>query len=223
VEQGAAGRQLGKIVRGRAELGEPGRRGERGATLVEFALVVPLLLLLVFGIIEYGFAFNADSNVNQSARAGGRAAAILSTDPQMEFDAAEAAATALSISPSSISGQPQVCVGPVQGTDTNPCDNPYTEILTLVHQGTPNSPLWAVQVGNGPVGTYPATDAWPVAIRKFGCPATGGVYDKVAVRVSIQHKLIIPGLFSVFFGNSNTPTISATSIFQLEPVPSTSC
>ena len=80
------------------------QRSERGATLVEFALIVPLLLLLVFGIIEFGFLFNADSNVNQAARAGGRTAAILSTDPQMGFRAAEAAANSLGISPSSITG-----------------------------------------------------------------------------------------------------------------------
>ena len=195
-------------------------RDERGATLVEFALIVPVLLLLVFGIIEYGVAFNADSNVNQSARAGGRTAAILSTDPQMEFNAAAAAATALSISPATISGNPQVCVGPISGSDTNPCNSAQAEKLTLVRQGG----VWIVNVpGQSGPGIYPPTDNWPVASRKFGCPSVGGAFDKVAVRVSIQHKLLVPGLFAIFWGNTNTPTLSATSVFQLEPVPSTSC
>lgn len=190
--------------------------------MVEFALIVPVLLLLVFGIIEYGVAFNADSNVNSSSRAGGRTAAILSTDPQMEFNAASAAATALDITPGTIEGNPTVCVGPVVGVNTNPCNLAQSETLSLVHVGGAGNPLWTVKVGNNPPGVYPATDNWPVATRKFGCPAVNGVFDKVAVRVEIKHKLLVPGIFSVFSGTS-TPTLGATSVFQLEPVPSTSC
>ncbi len=205
-----------------------GARDDRGATMVEFAIVLPLILLLLFGIIEYGIAFNADSNVNQSARAGGRSAAILSADPQMEFKAAEAAAAALNITPGSISQNPQVCVGPVVGgTDIDPCNDPRAETFTLVHLGTPGAPLWAISgPGINPgTNTYPANDNWPVATRNFGCPKNGqpGTFDQVVVRVVIKHKLLVPGLFAVFFGNTNTPTLSSSSVFQLEPVSATSC
>jgi Flp pilus assembly protein TadG len=86
------------------------RRDERGAAMVEFAMILPLLVLLTFGIIEFGVAFNASSNVSQSSRAGGRTAAIFSTDPQLEFNAALAAANALDVSPNSITGPPVICV-----------------------------------------------------------------------------------------------------------------
>ena len=39
-------------------------RGERGVAAVEFALVVPLLLVVLFGIIDFGFAINRYSIVN---------------------------------------------------------------------------------------------------------------------------------------------------------------
>lgn len=200
------------------------RRSERGATLVEFALIVPLLLLLVFGIIEFGLLFNADSNVNQAARAGGRTAAILSTDPQMGYRAAEAAANSLGISPSSVTGTPTVCVGLFDPADPNRCTKNVTSV-SLTHLGTPGSPVWTVVVNGNPPGQYPPTDGWPVALRNYGCSTNGqpGTYDKVVVHVAIEHKLVIPGLFSTFLGGSNTPTVSATSVFQLEPVPSTSC
>ncbi len=197
---------------------------ERGATLVEFALIVPLLLLLVFGIIEFGFLFNTNSNVNQAARAGGRTAAILSTDPQMGYRAAEAAANSLDISPASIVGTPTVCVAEFDPANPNKCTTNATSV-TLTHLGTPGSPVWTVVVNGNPPGQYPANDGWPVADRNYGCSKNNlpGTYDKVIVHVEIQHKLIIPGLFSVFLGGTNTPTVSANSVFQLEPVPSNSC
>ena len=54
----------------------PARRGERGAAAVEFALVVPFLLLLVFGIISYGFMLSFRQAVSQGAAEGARAAAV---------------------------------------------------------------------------------------------------------------------------------------------------
>lgn len=45
---------------------------ESGQALVEFALVLPLLLLLVFGIIEFGRIFQASLVVSHAAREGAR-------------------------------------------------------------------------------------------------------------------------------------------------------
>ena len=48
-----------------------GRRDD-GATAVEFALVVPILLLLVFGIIEYGLWFSDSLSTRQGVREAAR-------------------------------------------------------------------------------------------------------------------------------------------------------
>jgi Flp pilus assembly protein TadG len=53
-----------------------GRRRDRGATAVEFALLLPLLLLIVFGIIDFGRALNAQITLTQAAREGARLAAL---------------------------------------------------------------------------------------------------------------------------------------------------
>lgn len=58
----------------------PARR-ERGAAAVEFALVVPLLLLLVFGIISYGYMLSFRQALSQSATEGARAAAVTLRTP----------------------------------------------------------------------------------------------------------------------------------------------
>lgn len=53
-----------------------GRDRERGAAAVEFALVAPLLLLLVFGIITYGYMLSFRQAISQGAAEGARAAAV---------------------------------------------------------------------------------------------------------------------------------------------------
>ena len=58
----------------------PAQRGERGAAAVEFALVVPFLLLLVFGIISYGYLLSFRQAVSQGAAEGARAAAVSPAD-----------------------------------------------------------------------------------------------------------------------------------------------
>lgn len=49
---------------------------ESGASLVEFAMVLPLLLILLFGIIEASWAFAQQNDVRHGAREGARAAAV---------------------------------------------------------------------------------------------------------------------------------------------------
>jgi Flp pilus assembly protein TadG len=49
---------------------------ERGSVAVEFALLLPVLLLLVFGIIDFGRALNAQITLTQAAREGARLAAL---------------------------------------------------------------------------------------------------------------------------------------------------
>jgi Flp pilus assembly protein TadG len=54
----------------------PVARGSRGQSLVEMALTLPLLLLLVFGIIEFGRILNAYIVVTNAAREGARYGAV---------------------------------------------------------------------------------------------------------------------------------------------------
>jgi len=51
-------------------------RSERGTAVVEFALVAPILFLLVFGILDFGRALNYYNDLTQLAGQGARAAAV---------------------------------------------------------------------------------------------------------------------------------------------------
>lgn len=52
------------------------RPRSRGAALVEFVIVAPLLFLLLFGIIEFGWAFLQYLDVRHGARETARLAAV---------------------------------------------------------------------------------------------------------------------------------------------------
>ena len=47
-------------------------RSERGTAALEFAIVAQLLILLLYGIITYGFVFALDHNITQAAAEGAR-------------------------------------------------------------------------------------------------------------------------------------------------------
>jgi Flp pilus assembly protein TadG len=58
-------------------------REDRGAAAVEFALVVPILLVVLFGIIDFGFAINRYAIVNNAAREGVREASLGATEAEI--------------------------------------------------------------------------------------------------------------------------------------------
>lgn len=69
-------------------------RDERGAAAVEMALVIPILVLLVFAMIDFSRAMNAELQLSQAAREGARLAAIgtpIYTTSQAQSRAAQAA------------------------------------------------------------------------------------------------------------------------------------
>ena len=51
-------------------------RDERGQTMVEFALVAPLLCLILFGILQFGALYNDYDTLTDATRVGARKAAV---------------------------------------------------------------------------------------------------------------------------------------------------
>jgi Flp pilus assembly protein TadG len=70
------------------------KKNERGQTMVEFALVLPIFVVLLFGIVQFGIAFNNYITLTDAARAGARKAAVSrnASDPAGECKAAVMAA-----------------------------------------------------------------------------------------------------------------------------------
>jgi hypothetical protein len=72
--------------RARTAGGPPGRSNasERGSVVVESAIVTPVVLLLVFGMIEAASALSAYSSTAHAVRAAGRVASVAAADPMSD-------------------------------------------------------------------------------------------------------------------------------------------
>jgi len=73
--------------RGRKARGVKGwRQSDSGATAVEFAFVLPVLLMIVAGIIQFGAIFFLQNNMANAAREAARALAVGSIETKTESD-----------------------------------------------------------------------------------------------------------------------------------------
>src|SRR4051812_2226220 len=65
--------------------------GERGSAAVEFALVLPLVLVVLLGLVQVGLVVRDRVLVEAAARAGARAAAVVDDQAAIEGAAMDAA------------------------------------------------------------------------------------------------------------------------------------
>src|SRR5690606_10108777 len=98
---------------------------ERGAQAVEFALVLPVLIMLLVGIMEFGLLFNKQVMFTQAARAAARSMAV-HNDPALARTAARNAATGMSLTNAEISISPSSC--PPTGS---------TDVVVTITRSTP--------------------------------------------------------------------------------------
>jgi Flp pilus assembly protein TadG len=133
-------------VTGRRRPLRPGVRGvfcarslrrESGQALVEFALVLPVLMLLVMGIIDFGFAFNQWNTAQNAAREGARIAAVSTSEATIKNRAKVTGGT-INLLPTDVTiscNRPSVnntfydCTQNLEGTGTctnGPCATPGT-------------------------------------------------------------------------------------------------
>jgi Flp pilus assembly protein TadG len=92
---------------------------ERGAVAVEFAIILPVLLLLIMGIIEFGRVYNTQISLTHAAREGVRVMAI-SNNPATARAATINAATSIkpALTNADIAVTPTLCSTGAKATVT---------------------------------------------------------------------------------------------------------
>lgn len=116
---------------------------ERGAALVEFALVLPVLMLFVFGIVSFGQAYSARIELTSAVREGARVVALGGTSPTVAADAVQRTKDAApGLTASRMVVTPTLCAGtPLPPNATVTATYPYT--FDIPFFGTRTSTLTA--------------------------------------------------------------------------------
>lgn len=153
----------------------PARRHQQSQALIEFALISPVLLLLLFGIIDVGRAVFYYDTVGHAAREGARTAVRASNQLPTNADV-------LSTVTSQLVGVPvsEPCPqGPI--TSATPPDN--SAWLYVTEPGPPSS----IEINppmNAPGGEYTAAAAG-------SCSATNPASSNAPLQVTIRFNLIL--------------------------------
>jgi Flp pilus assembly protein TadG len=73
---------------GRRQLVETGGKspGSQGAAAVEFALVLPLFIVLLFGVVEFGLIMDAKGIITHASREGARYGVVYRLTPKTKAD-----------------------------------------------------------------------------------------------------------------------------------------
>ena len=81
-----------RVRRQRPAPGRPERQRTQGQALVEFAILIPMFMLLLMGMLEFGLAFSHHQTLQYATREGARAGAVyLPNDPNRAFSEAKLA------------------------------------------------------------------------------------------------------------------------------------
>ena len=118
-------------------------KNDDGASTVEFALVVPVLILILFGIIEFGILFAQQLSLNSGARQGARAGVVGDKSCSAVATSARSASESIGIDTATITVTSSVDGSTCSG-DSKPCEGHRGDALTvsLTYPGSIEIPLF---------------------------------------------------------------------------------
>ena len=198
------------------------RRGQRGAVAVEAALVTPLLMILLFGVIELSLLMRDTVAVNSSVRSGAR---IASVSAAAGPGTCEASANPPPCTPAQAPALAQAAADAIQRAGSAmPKDS--IEWVMIYEAGGNGYPLGQSTLT---CGSNCVTYVWDDALNKFryssgAWDSTGQVNacvndpgrDSVGVAMRARHSWVT-GLFG------SGMDVTERSVMQFEPLPNDNC
>lgn len=177
---------------------------ERGAALIEFALVFTLLLTIALGAFEYGMVFRDWLSVTVAAREGGRVAASAATFGQADCVVLEATAGALQSLTSGTLREVQIYRSDANGGYPG-AGSAFTR---RYRPGIPDEPGLIACTGGSEWFPINLGGSWEPAARNN----SGVNADWIGVRVQFDHNWI-----TGFLWWSGTASFTDDAVFRMEP------
>jgi hypothetical protein len=210
-------RARARLAADHAEVQRPD--SERGQALVEFALVFPIFILLIVGLIEFSLAFNALLSVNFASRDAALLAAesgedigsdcviLNSIDEDVQLPASRVRISEVRIFWADSQGNEVLDSG-------LPEINSYTRTGTTTCTQPDNSTITVPYVQQ--VGRYPENERCSVLA---GCPEDPGhpELDNIGVSITYEYTWITPMAQVITFGGTGF-TLTHTNVMRMEPV-----
>jgi Flp pilus assembly protein TadG len=208
-------------VRAAAAAGRLPMGAESGQTMVEFALIFPLFIILVMGVIEFGLAFNAILGVNRSSQQAVLVASEVGNDPAADCYILQAVEQAIQV-PNS-----EQNIVHVQIQWTNPSGGTVYAMDAYDRSGSTN----CTSAGGSTITVpYTATSSGYRPSQRCniiaGCPTISSSHntvDTIGVTVRYQYTWKTPiGSLLRFIGGSNTwgsgMTFNKRNVMRIEPI-----
>jgi Flp pilus assembly protein TadG len=178
-----------------------GRTANRGQALVEFTLVLPVFLLILFGMLEFGSAIDHRTAMAYAVREGARVGATLGAG----------GSTPNAVDPTIVTAVQRGLTDPILMENISGID-----IFKSDSNGNPVAGKVNRYDGNG---TLIGTAGWPATSRVAGLSG-----DSIGVGVRYDFHPITPlaPLLGLFFGGPppyTTIPMSDKSVVHLEPTP----
>jgi hypothetical protein len=201
----------------------------RGQALVELTLVVPIFMLILFGMIEFGFVFSHDLTIEYATREGARAGAALDNGGGVLGCGSGQSPNWTTVDPLVIAAVERVLQSPGSLVVVANVSK------IIIYKANPTTgandqglqDVWTYSPGAGPVpqgastpldfvdSSYPNGDAWRGCSRNDASPNI----DSIGVSVVYTYKFQTPlaSILGFFGGGSPTLTINDKTVMQLNP------
>ena len=174
---------------------------ERGAVAVEFALVLPILVVLTFGIIEFSSAYHDRSMAADAARAGARVGSAQATNPDLTTNVVQSVNAALSTMPAKAPQELWIYKANSAGYPGSGSGFSSCSADCIKYTWSPSAHAFS-----GGSGSWPSTNQ----------QACTQPYDEIGVYVKLNHAFVT-GLFG------SDLTLTDHAVFRFEPVASSVC
>jgi Flp pilus assembly protein TadG len=199
-----------RTLRSRRERGR-----ERGQSLVEFSMIVTVMMLLLLGMLEFGFLFDQHLTIEYSSREGARVGSALANG--------SSSIPCAQVDDNVVAAVQRVITSPGSRVSENKVTSIriYKSTATGVQSGNIYN-LWVYQAGAGPVVDGKALDFKNTVSNWSACTRSNSTTapDSIGVLVQYDYTAVTPlAAVMSFFGGPgpNTIPISDKTVMALNP------